>query len=245
MNLKERIYVIVGIIMGMILSTTISYSLASTLINSKDVTYEDNAGLGVNNVQAAIDGTCTKFSNQLTTLQTTILNKMYPVGSLFFSSTNTNPGTLFGGTWVQLTGGFIYASNGFSSGNGTGTSTGLGGNGNTGGTTLTAAQSGLPAHTHTATYSGANFYIRHGQSLGYDTASSGDNTVVERGVGPTWQTAYTVTSHQHSIDRVNIYGTVTVEASQAINASQSHSHTIPAHTHTIPYIGVYVWRRTA
>ena len=82
MKIKEKIIVmVVGIITGIVLSLTSSYAIASTLINSKDVTYEDNAGLGVTNVQAAIDGTCTKFSTQLTSLQTIILNKVYPVGS--------------------------------------------------------------------------------------------------------------------------------------------------------------------
>lgn len=31
---------------------------------------------------------------------TTILNLVYPVGSIYLSVNNTNPGTLFGGTWV-------------------------------------------------------------------------------------------------------------------------------------------------
>ncbi len=125
MKLKERIYVIVGMVMGMILSATISYTVASTLINSKDVVYQDNSGLGATNVQAAIDGTCTKFNTQLTTLQTTIENnvdtkittakndtllKVYPVGSIYTSVNTTNPGTLFGGTWERIKGRFLLSA---------------------------------------------------------------------------------------------------------------------------------------
>lgn len=69
-----------------------------------------------------------------------ILNIIYPVGSIYLSWNSTNPSTYFGGTWVQLKGGFLY---GFvespGTGNGTGTSTGKN-NGNTGSTTLTANQ---------------------------------------------------------------------------------------------------------
>ncbi len=33
-------------------------------------------------------------------LKTLILNTFFPVGSIYFSVTNTNPSTTFGGTWV-------------------------------------------------------------------------------------------------------------------------------------------------
>jgi hypothetical protein len=34
----------------------------------------------------------------------------YPVGSIYIAYNHTNPGTLFGGTWERLTGGFLWAS---------------------------------------------------------------------------------------------------------------------------------------
>lgn len=36
----------------------------------------------------------------------------HPVGSYYWSSSSTNPGTLFGGTWTQITGRFVLAAGG-------------------------------------------------------------------------------------------------------------------------------------
>ena len=51
--------------------------------------YTDNSSIGADNVQAAIDGTCTKFSNQLATLESSIINKIYPIGSIYISETDS------------------------------------------------------------------------------------------------------------------------------------------------------------
>lgn len=74
-----------------------------------------------------------------------IANVMYPVGSFYFSSSTTNPSSYLGGTWVRVTGGFLYGStitsgsqNTYSTGNGTGT--------NTNDHTLTIDQ--IPSHDH-------------------------------------------------------------------------------------------------
>ena len=37
---------------------------------------------------------------QFTMVKTKLLNLIYPVGSIYMSATNTNPGTTLGGTWV-------------------------------------------------------------------------------------------------------------------------------------------------
>ena len=68
----------------------------------------------------------------------TLLDRTYPVGSIYMSANNVNPGTVFGGTWQQIQGKFLLgASSGHTAG-----STG-------GAETVTLSTSQLPAHTHT------------------------------------------------------------------------------------------------
>ena len=72
-----------------------------------------------------------------------ILDIMWPVGSIYLSDNATNPNTKFGGTWVRLSGGFIYGStvasgSTYSTGNGSGTTTNN--------HTLTIDQ--IPNHSH-------------------------------------------------------------------------------------------------
>ena len=40
----------------------------------------------------------------------TTLDSVYPVGSIYMSVNSTDPGTLFGGTWVRLTDTFLLAA---------------------------------------------------------------------------------------------------------------------------------------
>ena len=72
-----------------------------------------------------------------------LLNLIYPVGSIYWSSNNTNPGTLFGGTWTQIKDKFILAAGDSYT------------NGATGGAaTVTLTVSNMPSHTHSFTPSG-------------------------------------------------------------------------------------------
>ena len=82
-----------------------------------------------------------------------ILDIIWPVGSIYLSDNATNPNTKFGGTWVKLSGGFIYGStttsgNTYSTGNGTGTATNS--------HTLTIDQ--MPSHSHTLNKTGRPLY---------------------------------------------------------------------------------------
>ena len=72
-----------------------------------------------------------------------LLNLVYPVGSIYWSSNNTNPSTLFGGTWTQIKDRFILAAGDSYT------------NGATGGAaTVTLTVSNMPSHKHGFTPSG-------------------------------------------------------------------------------------------
>ena len=138
--LKTNIKIIAALIIGVILSTFFSCCFAETLINSKDVYYKDNSNLLANNVQDAIDGTCTKFDNSLTNLKKEMLNEMYPVGSIYISTTLSTAAQVkaaLGGEWeVYGNGKVLRGINGGTSGT-------------TGGSEMvTLSTDNLPSHNH-------------------------------------------------------------------------------------------------
>lgn len=67
----------------------------------------------------------------------TVLDKVYPVGSIYMSVNSTNPKTLFGGTWVQIKDRFLLAA---------GTTYKAGATG--GESTHTLTESEMPSHNH-------------------------------------------------------------------------------------------------
>ena len=145
-------------------------------------------------------------SGYVTVTMNSLINDIYPVGSIYMSYKSTNPATLFGGTWEQLKNHFLFATNATSGdkggyGNGTGTSSGS--------TTLTAAQSGLPSHQHALQNANPG-----GTTVGW--TNYGVDAITNKGYTGNVRTGYT----------------------GGLSASEGH-------THTIPYIEVYVWRRTA
>lgn len=93
----------------------------------------------------------------------------YPVGSIYISYSHTNPGTLFGGTWERLTGGFLWASQAGDT------------IGQTGGErTHTLTVNELPSHNHGGTYTNAGtatkthaWLASGGSAMAYDTVSTG------------------------------------------------------------------------
>ena len=77
--MKTNIKIIIGVSIGILISVASCYVLAETLINSKDVVYEDNSGLAAENVQDAIDGTCSKIDTRLANIE----DKLYTVKNLY------------------------------------------------------------------------------------------------------------------------------------------------------------------
>ncbi len=89
-KLKTNIKIIVAVVLGMLISIISSYVLAGTLVNSKDVVYEDNSNLAADNVQDAIDGTCSKIDTRLSDIE----DKLYIVKDMYMYKAFTSSTSL-------------------------------------------------------------------------------------------------------------------------------------------------------
>ena len=157
------------------------------------------------------------------------LNRVYPVGSIYMSTTSTSPATLFGGTWEQIEDTFLLAAGqlhmaGESDGAETHTHA-------TSGHVLTVEE--IPQHYHTFvdywnTASGSGTK-RHAPAVNGDGGgiSSADRNNRGRTTGV-------------------IFSTSNLGERSGSNIGQAHTHgdTVAA-SNMPPYLAVYVWKRTA
>ena len=212
-------YLILGMLISGIMFGTGTY--AATVISGNNISYVDNANLGVNNVQAAIDGTCTKFSNQLTTLESTIIDKIYPVGSIYISETDSTVTAVqnrFGGTWVA------YGSGKTLVGSGTGTDV----NGTTQTFSVSNNSKNLGEYTHKLTISEI---ASHSHGLGFirDSVFTPGNVDYVTGRNMTDRIGWS--------DTEAMYGRINAGYTQTIGGDGYHNN-------IQPYITVYMYKRT-
>ena len=151
-----------------------------------------------------------------------IIDKVYPVGSIYMSVNNTSPADLFGGTWQELTGRFLL-----------GRSTGHAA-GSTGGEeehTLTSNE--MPAHTHNGpshTHTGPS-HTHTGPSHTH-TIASHTHTASTASAG----------AHSHYIRRAKIAATGTArhaiqDESKNPDNNMKSTQSAGAHTHTVTVNG--------
>lgn len=151
----------------------------------------------------------------------------FPIGSIYLSVIDINPSNYWGGTWVKVSGGFLYGCINSvedvlatSSGHLTKPSTGSTGGSSassTGSHKLTGAQSGMPAHTHAL-----------GNANGNSPYSQWVSTSAKGWVGNI------ATSSAGPLD-----------ASEGHSHTMTHTHSLNSHRHEMNYIGVWVFKRTA
>jgi len=180
---------------------------------------------------------------EMNTALLNICDKVYPIGSIYITLGTDNPSTLFGGTWERIEDRFLLAKGS--------TYTELGHFDGAAEVTLSAAQSGCPAHTHpftrpTVKSSGA---CNTGDAGGHKHWIAGDNDTVKSG------NSYMRPKGNGNGKTANAYDTST---------NGSHAHSVPNHTHTLdggsvgaqtavgasaahnnmpPYVIVNVWKR--
>lgn len=186
--------------------------------------------------------TGTTIDNAITdmqSLQSIILNTVYPVGSLYTSFNSTSPANIVGGTWVQIQNCFLMAAGssyaiGTSGGSATHTHTSAAHTHTTAGHTLTVNE--MPSHKH-----GVSSYVSgwEGWSKGdigayflhYGAFENPDASTknVYRGSSGNYQVTNTGGGASHS------HGNTGSTTPGATGASSS----LP------PYKTIYMWQRTA
>jgi len=193
---------------------TLTLVMGSFIINESDhlserddeLTYTLNPNQSItvtSQTSSTLDYTVGTQSNIISS----IIDVAYPVGSIYISSSTVHPSIVFGGVWERfaedkflLSAGSTYA------------------NGSTGGSatvTLTAAQSGVPAHSHK--YQDYNTTY----TLKTTNRKPGTSTAVAYGTS--------LTAGGGATERTSSNNT-------AANASQAHNN-MP------PYLAVYMWER--
>ena len=155
-----------------------------------------------------------------------MLDKTHPVGSLYWSSNSTNPGTLFGGTWVQIKDKFILAA----------------GDKYRNGTTGGSADAVVVSHTHSIpalsgkAKGGNHIHTANVPNVFYASGASGSRTVIPGyPAGGTGQ-------YDFAVD-VRYSGDLSM--SVATNASTTGSQGVSgAGKNMPPYETYYCWKRT-
>lgn len=134
-------------------------------INIKNaLSIDDTNNLNVNNK----DGIITDEDNHLILDKIYLLNLVYPIGSLYWSSKNASPQTFLGGKWSPISGKFVLAAGSGYSINSTG-----------GSSTKQLSVNELPLHFHVYTSAGSISDHNHTLNKG-NTSTSG--TVTTAGI---------------------------------------------------------------
>lgn len=173
---------------------------------------------------------CSGAINELHSEIHPLVDKIYPVGSIYISVKNTNPGTIFGGTWQAFGAGRTLI--------------GMGSNGTTNYTTVKktgGAESVNLEHSHTVN--------NHNHSLPFfaDTKHTSNFNTYQ----PWNFSANTSESKVHATNRWSLSRTPQASAVDAYqmysgNSSPNTNNKLSTNQSIMqPYITVYMWERTA
>ena len=174
---------------------------------------------------------------------------MYPVGSIYLSVNNVNPGTIFGGTWEQIQDRFLLAAGNTYAGGATGgtashTHTSAAHTHTTAEHTLTVSE--IPSHRHTpSNYDTAGSETGHKRQF-TTNLSTGSDSVGRR--------THATGSAGHVMSAKNSDDITSVPYTSYVGGGGSHNHgntgsTTPSDTGSSsslpPYLAIYVWKRIA
>ncbi len=155
---------------------------------------------------------------------TSIVDAVYPVGSIYMSVNSANPSTLFGGTWAQIEDTFLLAS----------------------GQNYVAGDTGGEA-THTLTESELPTITESMTMRNFKNTSNNTNVglVVSTGTTGTVNSNYDIKASGESQSGLNRIDSSGVSASDICTRYTRTFGGGDAHNNMPPYLAVYVWKRTA
>lgn len=158
-----------------------------------------------------------------------LLNLVYPVGSIYWSSNDTDPGTLFGGTWQQIKDRFVLAAGDSYSVNATG-----------GAATVTLSVDNMPSHDHSFSgYTGEmtgdtySWWNMAGNKNGRGSGGRVSSYEFETNNGSSW--------YNHNCIRY----TINLSHNHYISGTTGPRGSGTAHNNMPPYIVKYCWERIA
>ena len=210
---KAIVIMSVIVTIGCIISIGGAYAATNYAINAERIGYTDNSNLGVDNVQAAIDGTCTKFSEQLKDMRIS----MYPVGSIYVSTEISTPEKVaekLGGSWEAFGDGRVLRSS-------TGESEQVGGS-----STAVLTTANLPSHSHSFTPSGTINSTFNGTAV--ETESAGNHNHLFDGWAIKWGNVENVTHIRASMALGTTIDNNPYVTAKSTTTAGAHSHTVTA-----------------
>ena len=188
-----------------------------------------------------------------------IFSKVYPIGAVYISVSNINPGTLFGGTWARIRGRFLFAEDDDHAVNSTG-----------GALTHALTVDEMPAHTHKGpshTHYGASHTHstpnhthtvtisesgnhRHGVYRNKQGAAGTARYISQGGDGVTTFNSEAAGAHTHTATVKSGGGGTTGAAGNLATSAAGTGNTSStgggARFSIMPlYVTVYMWKRTA
>ncbi len=138
-----------------------------------------------------------------------------PIGSIFLTVSNTNPSQYFGGTWEKISGGFLWGCN-------------------------TSVDNNLMTNDHTKTFTDGGG-TTGSTTLTVDQIPSHNHYIQSMRGSSQWATGYLWSRAAGPNDGNSEGGQNNYTGTKG--GGKGHNHTYPNHTHDIPHIGVWVWKR--
>ena len=190
-------------------------------INSKDANtiYNVTGDADSTSVSTLLNEVQTEINTAYNNITNSLFNLVYPVGSIYMSVNNVNPGTLFGGTWTQIKDTFLLAAGDTYS------------NGSTGG----SADAVVVSHNHTQN---AHSHKPNSTSLKFLVS---DTNIAINGTKRAWTSTGSNAYFVYASDP----GTGINEDSttESVTATNIATGVAAAGKNMPPYLTVYMWRR--